>query len=194
MRLCLVCLVFVLLAAAAVGQVSAPATGFLRDRAGSLRPVLGVPGSFVLGDPIAEAVISAGFGKSFGYAKTESELLVVRAGGIAERHAAPAGAAVFYLGSNGEVEQIYFPSARELWQVQRPGFRKAAGADSPQAAVEVRNDEVTLRDGTTVRLPEPVADAEWLSDNWIVARGARALYAVRIGVDTRVIQLPQAAQ
>ncbi len=188
------CLVFVLVTAGAVAQVSAPATGFVRDRAGSLRPVLGVAGSFVLGDAIEEAVISAGFGKSLGYAKTEAEILVLRSGAVVERHAAPAGSSVFYLGNEGEIEQIYFPSVRELWRIQRSGFKKMADADGPQTPFEVRGDEVTLRDGTMIRLPEPVADPEWLSDNWIVVRGPRALYTVRIGSDARVMQLPQAAQ
>jgi hypothetical protein len=188
------CLVFLLFTASAVAQVSAPATGFVRDRAGSLRPVLGVAGSFVLGDPIEEAVISVGFGKSFGYAKTEAEILVLRSDAVVERHAAPAGSSLFYLGSDGEIEQIYFPSVRELWRVQGSGFKKMADTDIPQPPFEVRGDELTLRDGTTIRLPEPVGDPEWLSDNWIVVRGRGALYTVRIGSDARVMQLPQAAQ
>jgi hypothetical protein len=180
--------------AAAVAQVSTPAAGFVRDRMGSLRPVLGVSGSFVLGEAIEQGVISAGFGKKAGYAKTESELLVIRSGEVAERLSAPAGESVFYLGAGGEVEQIYFPAARELWRVQQPGFTKITDADQPHSSFEIREDELIVRDGTRIRLPESITDVEWLSENCVIIRGARALYAVRLGTNPQVTQLSQAAQ
>jgi hypothetical protein len=183
---------FVLAAAGAVAQVSAPAAGFLRDRAGCLRPVLGVAGSFVLGDVIEIDVISAGFGKTVGFAKTETELLVVRDGKLAERHAAPSGHAVFFMGNDGEIDQVYFSAARELWRVSRSGFNKVSDTEPPQSSFEIQDKEVTFRDGTFLRLPEPVSEVEWLSEVSLVARSSRALYAIRIGAGA--LQLPQAAQ
>jgi hypothetical protein len=187
------CLFFTLLTAAAVAQVSAPAAGFVRDSAGCLRAVLGVSGSFVLGEAIERGVISAGFGKTAGFAKTESELLVVRAGEIAERLAAPAGPSLFYLGRNGEIEQVYFPSTRDLWRVERSGFKKTVDADAPEEHFEIRGDEVILQNGTRIKIPEPCTRIEWSSDKSLVVRGARALYTVR-PEDASVMQLPQAAQ
>jgi hypothetical protein len=184
----------ILVTTAAVAQVSTPQNGFVRDLTGCLRPVLGLPGSFVLGDAIEQGVVSAGFGKTAGYAKTHSEILVIRGGAVAERLAAPAGSSVFYIGSEGEVEQIYFPSARELWLVRRSGFQKTADADPPQLPFELRDGEILFADATRAKLPENAAAVEWLTDKSVVVRGARALYAVRIGGSEPVMQLPQAAQ
>ena len=70
---------FLILVAAAGGLlaqsgISPPRAGYIRDDAGGLRPVYGVAGSFVLGDPIASGVISAAFSGRLGLAKTAGTL------------------------------------------------------------------------------------------------------------------------
>jgi hypothetical protein len=185
---------FVLFTAAAAAQITAPRFGFARDRAGALRPVLGVAGSFLLGEPLQEGVISAGFGRKVGFAKTENELLTLRAGEITDRTPAPTGEATFYLGTDGEIAGIYFRSQQELWRVRGSGFEKLANAQEPLPVVDVRGDEISLPSGTILRLPEPVTAIEWLSDSWVIARGSTALHAIRLTGEADVLQLPEAAK
>ena len=47
-----------------------PLAGFVRDGAGALRPVYGVPGNFVSGEPVARGVEAAIFDGQAGLAKT----------------------------------------------------------------------------------------------------------------------------
>jgi hypothetical protein len=183
-----------LLAAAAIAQIKPPSAGFMRDRIGALRPVLGITGSFVAGDALEQGVISAGFGKTVGFAKKELELLVVRDGQVTERLAAPAGEARFYLGASGEIEDIFFPETQELWHVSKSGFEKLAHSTPPHSAVNFENDEISLAFGVRVRMPEQIRGVEWLSDVWVIVRGDRALYAVRAKEDPVVVELPESAR
>ncbi|MBC8164944.1 MAG: hypothetical protein H7Y20_03605, partial [Bryobacteraceae bacterium] len=66
-----------LMAACCFGQISIPAIGFVRDVHGSLRPLQGIEGAFVLGEAVATGVVSASFYGRTGLAKTDNELLVV---------------------------------------------------------------------------------------------------------------------
>jgi hypothetical protein len=50
--------------------IKPPLAGFARDRAGALRPVYGVTGSLILGEPIAQGVVAAIFDGLAGLAKT----------------------------------------------------------------------------------------------------------------------------
>jgi len=183
-----------LFAAAAIAQLSSPRAGFVRDKSGVLRPLLGIAGNLVTGDSIAEGVISAGFGKTVGYAKKESELLVVRSGEVVERLEAPRGEAIFYPGARGEIAEIYFPETRELWRAQKSGFEKILSAAAPHSIVRFQSDEISVASGERLRLPEPIQTVEWLSDAWLVARGASALYAIRVTGEPIVNQLPEAAK
>jgi hypothetical protein len=182
-----------LLSAAAVAQIKVPTVGFMRDLSGALRPVLGITGSFVAGDALDQGVVSAGFGKTVGFAKKELELLVVRDGQVTERLPAPAGEARFYLGTSGEITDIYFPETQELWRVSKSGFQKLAPVTPPHSAINFENDDISFADGVRVRMPEQIRGVEWLSDSWVVVRGDRALYAVRAKEDAVVVQLPEAA-
>jgi hypothetical protein len=181
-------------AAAAIAQLSSPRAGFVRDRSGALRPVLGIAGNFVTGDPIAEGVISAGFGKTVGYAKKESELLVLRSGEIVERMEAPRGEAIFYPDRRGEIAEIYFPETRELWRAQKSGFEKMLNVAFPHSTVTFDGDEISLASGERLRIREQIQTVEWLSDAWLVVRGASALYAIRVTGEIVVNQLPEAAK
>ena len=65
-----------LLMAAGVGILSAqsgigpPLAGYMRDSSGALRPVYGVFGNLVLGEPIARGVVAASFSGRVGLART----------------------------------------------------------------------------------------------------------------------------
>lgn len=187
-------IIALLLVASAAAQIAEPRPGFIRDRGGCLRPVLGVSGSFVLGDVVLEGVISAGFGKTSGFAKTETELVVFRASEIVQRVPAPAGDAVFFPGIGGEIASIYFARTGELWRVHNLEFEKTSVPEPPASKIQIRDDRLELPSGAIVTLPEPVSAVEQISDSLIVARGTAALYAVSMIKDTAPVQLPEAAR
>jgi len=58
-------------------QVTPPRIGFISDRAGALRPVIGVSADFLLGDPVVQSVLSAAYSGTFGFVKTETTLTVL---------------------------------------------------------------------------------------------------------------------
>lgn len=181
-------LAMLLLATAALPQIEAPRAGVIRDRAGVLRPVYGVAGSFVLGEPLADEVLSAGFSRSDGFAKTASELIVFHDGKEVDRVPAPPGPARFVFSPQ---PAAYFPATGELWSAKT---RRSESAAPPEETVRCESDEVVLPGGERVRLPEPVAGIEWMSEHWVIARGDAALYAVRVnGNSHTVVQLPEPA-
>ena len=57
--------------------LSTPQIGFAQDGAGALRPLLGVAGSFVWGDPISANVNSVAFSGQSGLVKTDDALIVL---------------------------------------------------------------------------------------------------------------------
>jgi hypothetical protein len=179
--------ILTLFAVSAAAQVGTPRLGFVRDKAGALRPLLGVAGNVVLGESIEENVISAGFGRTMGFAKKQDELLRIRSGKVVERIAAPTGEAKFFL-AGGEIASIYFPEAKELWKLSKSGFEKDTGIEEPQ----------------TERLWDAgwITNFEWLSDAWVVVRSEGTLQALRVvgapqGIihsDRSVMQIPEPAQ
>jgi hypothetical protein len=180
-----VCLFLLLGVGTAVSQIAAPAAGFVRDRAGCLRPVFGASGSFVLSEILEEGVLSAGFGKTAGFAKTADTLLVIRSGEVAERLPAPTGPAVFYPDASGEMARIYFPVTRDLWRARGSGWEKFAEEQQP--------DNV-LPEPVRLAFAETVVDWEWLSDEWIIVRQPTVLHAVRVVGERLVVQLPEPLQ
>ena len=171
-------------------QVEIPCAGFIRDRAGVLRPVHGAAGSFVVGKAIVSDVLSAASFGPVGFAKTATELLLLNENGsIVERIPAPAGSAEFVFSPN---PAVFFVETGELWDRETRRLEKAA---RPDPTIRHEQDEVILRDGTRVRLPEPVSGVDWMGDRWIIARGAGALYAVRtVGAEPLVVRLPEPAE
>jgi hypothetical protein len=168
-----------LFAASATAQIGVPRLGFLRDRAGALRPLLGVSGNVMLGEPIEQNVISAGFGRTTGFAKKQNEVLRIQSGKVVERMAAPSGEALFYL-AGAEIAAIYFPEAKERWRLSKSGFDKEIGVEEPLAERLWDSGWIT--------------NFEWLSDGWAVVRGQNTLYAIRVNGDKAVMQIPEPAQ
>jgi hypothetical protein len=70
----------ILLSTCAAGQISAPVIGYLRDLAGMLRPVSGIAGAFVLGEPVESGIIEARFLGTSGCAWTETGTIAFRNG------------------------------------------------------------------------------------------------------------------
>lgn len=89
-----------------------PQSGWLLDPAGSLRPLLGFAGNFVLGPARDTGVISAASSGTWTLAKTHRELIVFNAAGAdAARVPAPEGRALFSFTAGGEPAAVYFPES-----------------------------------------------------------------------------------
>jgi hypothetical protein len=98
--------VLLFLTALGRAQLTAPRIGFVSDRDGALRPVMGVSGTFLLGDPVVQSVLSAGYSGTFGFVKTESSLTIL-SDAINVNLPCPPGSALFsFLGSTGFVDYL----------------------------------------------------------------------------------------
>jgi hypothetical protein len=92
---------FVLLATPLLAQLAPPRIGFVSDLGGQFRPVLGVSGSFLLGDPVALSVVSAGYAGTFSFVKTDTTLSILGRDAATD-FPAPRGRALFsFSGATG---------------------------------------------------------------------------------------------
>src|SRR5271165_3950501 len=93
------------------GQLAPPRIGFVSDLTGGLRPVLGVAGNFLLGDSVAQSVVSSGFSGTFTFVKTNTALWIVD-GGVETDFPAGPGPALFSF--SGHAGFAYFVSDGSL--------------------------------------------------------------------------------
>lgn len=92
----------------------APLAGCLRDEASRLRPILGLPGNFILGDPLRSGVSGAACGDGFILAKTDDALEWLDSSGrLLRRWSAPSGPALFGLARDGSRALVHFPSTSQ---------------------------------------------------------------------------------
>jgi hypothetical protein len=109
-------LVIVLVAsAAAQTSLQPPQLGFAAISGGSLRPVYGLAGNFILGPSVAGNVFSQAFSGSLGLLKTASTLAAFDAQGhiLASNNAAP-GPALFAFAPDGVTALVYLASSNTL--------------------------------------------------------------------------------
>jgi len=97
-----------MLAFLASAQISAPHIGLVRDRAQALRPLQGVAGAFVLGEPVLTGVVSAASAGRFTLAKTATEVVVIDGTEVVERREAPEGMASFGFDLHGKPSWVRF--------------------------------------------------------------------------------------
>jgi hypothetical protein len=124
MKAILISLVVASAAAWAQTTLAPPQAGFIEDGANSFRPVYGIAGNFLLGDPAGAGIVSAAFSGSFGLAKTDSSLLVTdRNGKLIASQDAPQGPAFFAFSSDGSPALAYFPNKNLLLLWNGGGFQ-----------------------------------------------------------------------
>ena len=115
MRALLATLSFMTGAAWAQSGLTPPQVGFMQDAANSFRPVYGIAGNFLPGDPVASGVVSAAYSGSYGLFKTSSAVVVTdRAGSIVASNSQPDGPALFAFTRAGEPALIFMPAANTL--------------------------------------------------------------------------------
>ena len=104
-----------------------PQIGFIQDSSNALRPVIGIAGNFLLGDPMQTGLTSAAFSGSSGMVKTDSALLAIdRQGQVIASTGAPAGSALFAFSRSGAPAFVYLIDANAwmVWDGQQ--FQPAA--------------------------------------------------------------------
>jgi len=99
--------------AVAASNLSAPLVGLARDAKGTLHPVHGVAGSFVVRGAIAGDALDWAFDASGGLMKTANELRALDAqGNVIARRSAPGSEVVL------NSRYAFFPETGELWRAQ----------------------------------------------------------------------------
>jgi hypothetical protein len=115
-------LVALSMVASAAAQIRPPQLGFAGAADGTLRPVYGVAGNFILGPPVVGHVISLAFSGSLGLLKTDSTLVAFDGQGkvLATTNTA-AGPALFAFSLDGDTALAYVASSSSLieWSAGR---------------------------------------------------------------------------
>jgi hypothetical protein len=108
---------FLAVSAWAQPAIAPPQVGFMQDTAGSLRPVYGLAGNFLTGDPMSWGVISAAYSGSFGLVKTDSTVVVTDVQGQAIATSdVPPGPALFAFAGEGKPALAYLFTSNTLLQ------------------------------------------------------------------------------
>lgn len=164
----------------AVAQISAPRLGLVRDRAGSLRPVYGVAGSFALGDSVLDNVTAVASGARYTFAATADEVLLLDGLDVVWRSSANSAVAEFRLDKAGRPASVRFSDGNCLLWGKR--------VDAPQPGA--CPDDATPVE-TKITLPENVETIEPLSDGLKVVRTSSRLYVLRTGDREVLYELPE---
>jgi len=103
------------LSAAAQSGIRPPQLGFAGTADGTLRPIYGVAGNFILGRPVQDKVISEAFSGSVGFLKTETTLEAFgKQGQVLATTDAAKGPALFAFSLDGLAGLAYVPSSNKL--------------------------------------------------------------------------------
>jgi hypothetical protein len=153
MKPLLIVLALMTVTAWAQTALAPPQIGFIRDSTGSLRPVYGIAGNFVLGNSTLANVDDAAFSGTFGILKDPSTLTVVdRQGQVVGNQYAPAGPALFAFSASGAPALVYLPDASVLLQWSNGVFQQVpfvpsttvvsiASVGAGQAALILQGDD-----------------------------------------------------
>jgi len=168
---------------AAQSGIRPPQVGFAGNADGTLRPVYGVAGNFILGPSIAARVISQAFSGSVGLLKTESTLEAFNGHGqiLATTNAAE-GPALFAFSPEGLIALAYIASSNTLvqWkggQLVRLPFHRELGTvlaialtNSLEASLIVRREDGVWEVGPASQkaLPEVAAPVLALASGGLV--------------------------
>ncbi|HLJ15929.1 MAG TPA: hypothetical protein VKV15_15635 [Bryobacteraceae bacterium] len=155
------------LAASAFAQpaLTAPQVGRIRDNNNTVRPVLGLAGSFIVGDAAESGVVSAAFSSNLGILKTDTALIAVDPQNqVLSTQDAPAGSALISflaLESTGAQPQalVYFPQSGALLRWSGSRF-DSVPFDATQFAGDVLSLAVTAVDAATFLVQRD--DGLWL--------------------------------
>src|SRR5947209_20526474 len=92
-------LVLIALASLAFGQVNVPRVGMVRYDDGTVRPVFGLPASFIIGQPTATGINAASFFNGGGIVASADRILIVNGNGTTEAEEASSANAIGAIGN-----------------------------------------------------------------------------------------------
>jgi hypothetical protein len=187
------CFALLFLSALGRAQLTPPRIGFISDREGALRPVIGVSANFLLGDAVAQSVLSAGYSGTFGFVKTETSLTVLSDSVNAYFPTSPGPALFSFFGTTGFV---YFAATGAVahWDGANltylkldpfPGDVLALGQpDATHLLLAVRLDKsvYALQFDTTTGSLQSSVPLGAFAGNVALVNGADYLYANRTGL------------
>jgi hypothetical protein len=133
--------------ASAAAQIRAPQLGFAGAADGTLRPVYGVAGNFILGSPVRGQVISEAFSGSLGLLKTDSTLAAFDGQGkVLATTDAAAGPALFAFSVDGVTALAYVGSSNTLieWRAGRFEAVPFHSGPDPILAIALSTGEASL--------------------------------------------------
>jgi len=143
-RLCIV-LLFAVGSARLFAQLVPPRIGLVSDLTGRLRPVLGVSGNFLLGNPVVRSVLSAGCSGTLSFVKTDTTLSILD-GATQMDFSSPPGPALFSF--SGHAGFAYFLSDGTLHRWD---------------GVNLTAVTLSAFEGNVLALAQPDADHFWLA-------------------------------
>jgi len=128
----------VIVVASAAAQIRPPQLGFAGNADGTLRPVYGVAGNFILGPAVAGRVISQAFSGSMGLLKTDSTLAAFDGQGrVLATLDAAAGPALFAFSPDGATALAYVQSSNTLVEWRAGGFSTEPFRSQPDVVLAV---------------------------------------------------------
>jgi hypothetical protein len=176
------------LAAVAWTQIAPPQVGFTLDASSSFRPVYGITGNFLLGDPVLGGVTSAAFSGTFGLAKTDSALLALdRIGQILTSLDVEPGPALFAFTADGSPAVAYLPASNQWWRWMANSFHEFK-VDNTDPVVSIAAGEfIVQRDGVLwdVHFDQSQAALEGVTQPAILLTGGGLLYRNDAGLVLR---------
>jgi hypothetical protein len=206
--------VLLLVTAIAWGQIEQPRIGVFQDRAGAIRPLLGIAGAFVSGEPIAEGVRSLDVFHDRIFLKLTRSLKILDAHGwVITAIETPEGKALFsrtmmwfaetrslFLFEDGELKPIPFDEevvalgdgfliARRgatLWKM-RPNGELIESLDHDGAVLVLEDGSLLWAADVPV---EGALELRRLGPGWVYIRTADRQYAVRLS-SRRTYSLPE---
>jgi hypothetical protein len=100
---------------AAQSGITTPTVGFVRDRAGAVRPIYGLAGNFVPGPPAGFHATAAAFSETLRWIQTEESLFLLdEPGNLLHKHDAPGSPAVFAFSADGTSALALVPETHDL--------------------------------------------------------------------------------
>ncbi len=174
---------FALASVAAAQSLSVPRVGFMLDQSHRIRPVFGMAGNFILGEPLTRdgEFLSFAFSGKSGLAKTATQILLLDSeGATTQTFDAPPGKALFAFHADGSPAHCYFEATGDLVRIGPTGLEPQERPILPDSlrAIGVADDkgtpEILTADSTAkVRKIQP------MGEGWTQIERTEGSYAVR---------------
>jgi len=199
-------------------EIGPPLIGFVPDQSKAIRPVLGVAGNFLLGEPVPLEVISLASSGRFTLVKTPNQVIARdNRSGVTTEYPALPGSARFAFSSDGQPALVYLASTRELrsWPPDNPDSPPLVLPDvldeilalapfgDDQVELVVRRQDVTWRvrisrtDGAVfdeAALPDVSGPVLLTGTGWLVSASGEELRLRSSREDDICIPLPAAVE